>query len=85
MKLISYFLFTLLFIVPPVPKSRPAIKKIESKQIPVEEYSKKLDSALIKERNRNRRLREKCLKEVHLLVIQNGRSMEENICGLASN
>lgn len=85
MKLVIYLLFTLLFIVSPVPKSRPAVKKIEFKQVLVEDYSKKLDSALLKERNKNKRLREKCLEEVHLIVIQNGRSMEENICRLASN
>lgn len=82
-----YLLFTFLFLVPPpLPRSTAKVKvaPVTRKQA-FKEYSQGLDSALSSERKKNKMLRQQCLKQVQLLVSQDGNRMEKDIYRLAGN
>lgn len=84
MKTTLIIIFTLLFLVPPVPPKRIAnqVKTIEVRS--ANKYSTELDSALIEARKKNKILRKQCLRKVQLLV-DHKNGMEENMDRLAGD
>ena len=83
-----YTIFTILFLVPPVLPRNVAKAKVApaTKKESIVEYTNALDSALVSARKRNKTLRQKCLNQVQLLVIQqDGNRMEKDIHRLAGN
>lgn len=85
---LAYILCTLLFLVPPpLPRNTSKVKAVPvTQKQSLDEYTKGLDSALISERKKNKLLRQKCLRQVQLLVAQqDGNRMEKDIHRLEGN